>query len=81
MLLKIINRRPYISIMSLKIINITIPNESVLPDIITTFSPEENYLMLKIGSDTLREGRKVITNITSDEVYKKIEDLFKTTTL
>ena len=37
--------------MSLKIINITIPSENVLPDIINSFSPEENYIMLKIGCE------------------------------
>ena len=63
--------------MSVKVINITIPNDRSIPDIISTFSPEENYLMLKIGSDTLREGRKVVTNLTSDEVYRKIENDFK----
>jgi len=63
--------------MSVKVIQITIPNDRNVPDIISTFSPEENYLMLKIGSDTLREGRKVMTNLTSDEVYKKIENDFK----
>jgi hypothetical protein len=61
----------------LKVVQITIPNDRNVPDIISTFSPEENYLMLKIGSDTLREGRKVVTNLTSDEVYKKIENDFK----
>lgn len=63
--------------MSLKVVQITIPNDRNVPDIISTFSPDENYLMLKIGSDTLREGRKVVTNLTSDEVYKKIENDFK----
>lgn len=63
--------------MSVKVIQITIPNDRTIPDIISTFSPEENYLMIKIGSDTLREGRKVVTNLTSDEVYKKIENDFK----
>ena len=48
--------------MSLKVVQITIPSDKVMPDIINSFSPEENYLMLKIGSDTLSEGRKVITN-------------------
>jgi len=61
----------------LKVIQITIPNDRNVPDIISTFSPDENYLMLKIGSDTLREGRKVVTNLTSEEVYKKIEGDFK----
>jgi hypothetical protein len=63
--------------MSIKIVQITIPIDRVMPDIINTFTPEENYLMLKIGSDTLREGRKVITNLTSDDVYRKIESDFK----
>jgi len=49
--------------MSLKIINITIPNESILPDIIATFSPEENYIMLKIGCETLCQGRKTAANM------------------
>ena len=50
--------------MSVKIINITVPNDVVIPEIISSFSPEENYMMLKIGSDTLSEGRKVVTNLT-----------------
>jgi 23S rRNA pseudoU1915 N3-methylase RlmH len=33
--------------------------------------------MLKIGSDTLSEGRKVVTHLTNAEVYKKIENDFK----
>ena len=63
--------------MSLKIINITIPNESILPDIIATFSPEENYIMLKIGCETLCQGRKTTANMSNNEIYKKIEGEFK----
>ena len=63
--------------MSLKIIQIAIPSDRNVPDIISTFSPEENYLMIKIGSDTLREGRKVVANITNDDIYRKIENDFK----
>ena len=63
--------------MSVRIIQITIPSESSLPDIINTFSPEENYLMLKIGSETLSEGRKVVANLTSDEIFKKVRNDFE----
>ena len=63
--------------MSVKVVQITIPSDKNLPDIINSFSPEENYLMIKIGSETLREGRKVVTNLTSDDVYSKIENDFK----
>ena len=62
--------------MLLKIINITIPNANVLPDIITSFSPEENYMMLKVGCETLLEGRKAAANLSNVEIYKKIESEF-----
>jgi hypothetical protein len=63
--------------MSVKVVQITIPSDRNLPDIISIFSPEENYLMIKIGSETLSEGRKVVTNLTSDDAYRKIESDFK----
>jgi hypothetical protein len=60
-----------------KTVYITIPSDTFIPDIISTFSPEENYLMLKIGSDSLIEGRKSAVNLTNEELYKKIENDFK----
>lgn len=60
--------------MSLKIINITIPDERNLPDIISSFSPEENYKMLKIGSECLMEGRKTALEISQKEIYQKIKN-------
>ena len=58
--------------MSLKIINITIPEESILN--IEGFSPEENLLMLKIGSQCLLEGRKAVAGLTQKEIYQKIKN-------
>jgi len=58
--------------MSLKIINITIPEESILD--IGDFSPEENLLMLKIGSSCLLEGRKVVAGLSQKQIYQKIKD-------
>jgi hypothetical protein len=59
--------------MSLKIINITIPDEAVIREI-ETFSPEENMLMLKIGSNCILEGRKAVAGLTQKEIYQKIKD-------
>jgi len=59
--------------MSLKIIHLTIPEESKLPNI-EGFSPEENYQMLKIGSSCLLEGRKVVAGLTQKEIYQKIRN-------
>jgi len=60
--------------MSLQIINITIPVDDVLPDIISTFTPEENILMLKIGSACLKEGRNAAAGLSQKEIYNKIKD-------
>jgi len=60
--------------MSLRIINITIPADEVVPDIISTFTPEENLLMLKIGSTCLKEGRNAVAGLTQKEIYNKIKD-------
>lgn len=57
----------------LKVINITIPEECILANI-DGFSPEENYLMLKIGSSCLLEGRKVVAGLTQKEIYQKIRN-------
>jgi len=58
----------------LKIINLLVKEDCHVPDVITTFSPEENYMMLKIGSDCLLEGRKVVAGLTQQEIYKKIKE-------
>ncbi len=63
----------YLCMTSLKIINITIPADGVFPSI-EEFSPDENLLMLKIGSSCLLEGRKVVSGLTQKEIYQKIRD-------
>lgn len=60
--------------MSLKILNLTIPSNENIPEIINEFSPEETFLMLKIGSSCLSEGRKVVAGLTQKEIYQKIRD-------
>lgn len=60
-----------------KIIHITIPKDITINEEINTFTPEENYLMLKIGSECLLESRKAIMNLTQKELHAKIKDEFK----
>ena len=60
--------------MSLRTINITVPADEVLPDIMSTFTPEENLFMLKIGSNCLKEGRSAVAGLTQKEIYNKIKD-------
>ena len=47
-----------------KIVKLVVPNNEIVPEIIATFSPEENYLMLKIGSECLREGRNAAIGLS-----------------
>ena len=63
--------------MTIKIINITVPVDADIPNELSCFSPEENYMMLKIGYDTLIEGRKVVANLTNDEIFKKVRNDFE----
>ena len=60
--------------MSTKVINITIPYDKILSDDINTFSPDENYLMIKIGCECLLEARKVVVSLSHDEIYRKIKE-------
>lgn len=60
--------------MACKIINLSIPEDRTIPEEIHSFSPEENYQMIKIGSECLLEGRKVIANLSQREIYEKIKE-------
>jgi hypothetical protein len=60
--------------MTCKIVNITIPVTREIPEEIQGFSPEENYIMLKIGSQCLLEGRRVVAGLTQKEIYEKIKE-------
>ena len=60
--------------MSYKIINLPIPINENIPNEISSFSPEENYKMIKIGCECLLEGRKAIAGLTQQEIYNKIKD-------
>jgi hypothetical protein len=58
----------------LKTIILSIPDSENVPEIISTFTPEEIFLMLKIGSNCLLEGRKSVAGLSQQEIYKKIKD-------
>jgi len=57
-----------------KTITITIPDNDMVPEIVSSFSPEENFMMLKIGSECLKEGRKAVASLTQKDIYNKIKE-------
>lgn len=61
----------------MKPITLLVTNTKELPEEILSFTPEENYYMLKIGCDCLLEGRKVVAGLTQNEIYQKIRNEHK----
>jgi hypothetical protein len=57
-----------------KQIRLTIPEQAILPEECADFSPEENFMMIKIGSQCLTEGRKAVVGLTQEEIYNKIKN-------
>jgi len=58
----------------LKLIEIYVPNDKILPEIMNKLTPEEKYLMIKIGCDCLNEGREAIAKLTQQELTQKIKE-------
>ena len=55
-----------------KTITLQIPYDKELNE--TKFSPEENYLMLKVGTEYLLEARKAVVELTQAEIYNKLQE-------
>jgi hypothetical protein len=56
-----------------KAISLTIPINETVPEIIHEFSPEENYLMITIGSECIKKGRIAMAGFSQQEIYNKIK--------
>lgn len=60
--------------MTTKIVNIVVPIDWQLPELINTFAPEENALILSMGSNIIREARNVVAGLSQKEIYNKIHE-------
>lgn len=52
---------------------LNIPESCVVPEILSSFSPDENWLMIKIGSESIKEGRNAAINLSHKEIYDKVK--------
>jgi hypothetical protein len=57
-----------------KIINIAVPLDWTVPEIMETLNPEENGLILTNGSEMIKEARKMVRNLSQQEIYNKIHE-------
>jgi hypothetical protein len=58
--------------MALKKLELLVPEEAILS--IDSFTPEQNYIMLKIGSGYLLEGQNAGAGLTHKEICQNIGD-------
>jgi hypothetical protein len=58
----------------LKKIELYVPNDKLLPEIINHLTPEENYLMIRIGCDCLKEARESVAKLSQQELTQKIKE-------
>jgi hypothetical protein len=60
--------------MSVKLISIAVPFDWQVPEIINTLAPEENALILSMGTNIIRDARNVVAGLSQKEIYKKIQE-------
>lgn len=61
----------------LRLVEVYIPQEKQIPEILNTFTPDEKYLMIKIGCECLKEGRDAISKLSQQELTQKIKEEMK----
>jgi hypothetical protein len=56
-----------------KVINIIVPLNWKVPDIINELSINENAFILTMGCEIIKEARSIVSNLSEQEIYKKIK--------
>ena len=60
--------------MTTKVINLVVPIEWDMPQIINTFNAEENAFILTMGSEMIKEARNLVAGLSQKEIYNKIRE-------
>ena len=60
--------------MTTKLVNMVVPIDWQMPEIISTFAPEENALILSMGASIVKESRNVVASLSQKEIYNKIRE-------
>jgi len=55
-------------------INIAVPLDWKVPEIINTLAPEENAFILSTGAELVRDARNVVAGLSQKEIYNKIQE-------
>ena len=57
-----------------KQITISIPENEEIPEIFTSLNSKENFIMIKIGCECIKQARTFLTNLSQEEIYNKIKE-------
>jgi len=57
-----------------KLIQIAVPLEWEVPQILNTLNAEENALILKTGGEMIKEARNLVAGLSQKEIYNKIRE-------
>jgi hypothetical protein len=60
--------------MTTKLIQIAVPLEWEVPQILNTLNAEENALILKTGGEMIKEARALVAALSQKEIYNKIRE-------
>jgi len=60
--------------MTNKMINISVPVEWDMPEIMNTLNAEENAFILTMGSEMIKEARSLVAGLSQKEIYNKIRE-------
>jgi len=62
------------SCINVKRVVLYVPNDTILPEILSDLSPEETEMVISIGCLSLAESKKRLANITNREMMKELEE-------
>ena len=60
--------------MATKVINIAVPLDWDIPQIMITLNAEENAFILNTGSEMIKEARNLVAGLSQKEIYNKIRE-------
>ena len=60
--------------MSTKVINIVVPLDWDVPELLNMISPDESAFILDVGCETIKDARSLVASLSQKEIYNKIRE-------
>ena len=64
--------------MTTKVINMVVPLDWTIPQIMSTFNEHENAFILNMGAELIKDARFLVAGFSQKEIYDKIREETKT---